>query len=398
MSRRYRVGTGSAILALVLHSSVALSESSGPVKLGMLAPLTGTSAVQGEDMVRGMRLAVERVNQGYEVPLKDGTTSKIGPGLFGSDVQVIVEDEGNRPASGMEAVQKLINVDKVTAVLGTYSSGVTIPTAQYARENKKIYMALVTTSPQLRELGEYFFNVMGLDTIAGQQIGQFAADDSGAAKFGTLVMNHPYGVGMEIQACEALEESYGKQCVSKVRFEEGQSDYRAELNQLMAAGPEAVIFTAFGTDGRLILRQAYELGIKVDRWYMPYMTAITNEMKDLPEAVEGLKGFFVGSSGDFFNVEYAESYRAKYNVDPTTEFGGYAYDGFMIVMMAIQKAGSTEADAIRIAIPEVAAEYKGVTGDKSMDDDGMQVTETYQWKVIRNGVAQDFPYQPKPLK
>jgi branched-chain amino acid transport system substrate-binding protein len=394
MSYRSLATTIITALGLVVSSNLSLSQTTGPVKLGMLVPLTGISAVQGEDMVRGLQLAIERANKGYEVPMKNGT-SKLGPGLLGSDVQVIIEDTGDRPATGMEATQKLINVDKVAAVLGTYSSGITIPTAQYARENKKIYMALVTTSPQLRELGEYFFNVMGLDTIAGQQIGQFAIDDSGATKFGTLAMNHPYGVGMEIQSCKAFEEA-GAQCVSKVRYEEGQSDYRAELNQLMAAKPEAVMFTAFGTDGRLILRQAYELGLKVDRWYMPYMTAITNEMKDLPEAVEGLKGFFVGSSGEFFESEYAKAYRDKYKEEPTTEFGGYSYDGFMIMMMAIQRAGSTDAEALRVAIPAVAAEYKGVTGDKTMDEQGQQVSEDYQWKVIRNGKAEDFPYQPKP--
>jgi len=363
------------------------------VKFGMLAPMTGTNAVQGQDMVRGLKLAIERVNNGYEVPMKGGERRKLGPGLLGKQVETLIEDTGARPAEGMDAVRQLINVERVGVVLGTYSSGVSVPTGQYANENEKIMMAVVTTSPQLREIGPYFFDAMGLDNIAAQALARFAVKDSGVTRFGSLVMNNPFGVGVEVQSCKALEEEFDGECVSTVRYEEGKSDYRAELRQVLAPKPKAAFYTAFGADSKLILRQAHEAGLKPPKgWYASYMSMWSNEVKDIAKVAEGIKGFVVGVSGDFYDNEYADAYRARHDEDPTTSFGAYTYDGAMILALAIDEAGTTDSDALRQAIPEVAARYKGITGDKTMDEHGMQVREDYEWKIYTNGQLEDYPY------
>ena len=364
-----------------------------PVGFGLLAPMTGTNAVQGRDMDRGARLAVQRINEGYEVTLNDGNTRTIGPGLLDRPLRVSTEDSGARPSEGMDAIRRLISAVGVDAVLGTYSSGVTVPTGQYANENGVVMMGTVTTSPQLREIGPYFFSGMGLDHIAAAALAEFAVKDSGATRFGSLTMNNPFGVGMEIQACKALEEDFGGSCVNKVRYEDGRSDYRSELRRAVGSDAEAVFYTAFGTDSRQILRQAMERGIEPPKgWYASYMSMWSNELAELPEAAEGIKGFDVGVGGEFYDENYAAGYEETYGESPRTAFGGYTYDGVMLVALAIQKAGTTDSDAVRDAIPEVAAEYRGVTGDKTMDEDGMQVDESYAWKIFTDGEMQDYPY------
>lgn len=383
-----------AFAALMFGSMIfAAHASDDPVRLGLLAPMTGTNAVQGQDMDRGVRLAIERINAGYDVPLKNGETRRVGPGLLDREVRLHTEDTSARPSQGVDAVRRLINAVEVDAVLGTYSSGVTVPTGNYANESKVVMMGTVTTSPQLREIGPYFFSGMGLDHIAASALAEFAAKDSGATRFGSLTMNNPFGVGVEIQSCKALEENHGARCVNQVRYEDGQSDYRTVLRRAVGSDAESAFFTAFGTDARLLLQQAHERGIEPPKgWYASYMSMWANEMRESPEAAEGINGFVVGVGGDFYENEYAAAYRNEHGEDPTTAFGGYSYDGAMLMALAIQEAGSTDADALRKAIPKVAAEYRGITGDKDMDENGMQLDENYQWKVFTNGRLEDYPY------
>lgn len=380
-----------ALVAAAIAGTAYASED--PIRLGLLAPMTGTNAVQGQDIDRGVRLAIERINEGYDVPLRNGGKRTIGPGLLGRNVRLHTEDTGARPSQGVDAVRRLINAVEVDAVLGTYSSGVTVPTGEYANENKVIMMGTVTTSPQLREIGPYFFTVIGLDHLAASSLAEFAAKDSGTTRFGSLTMNNPFGVGVEIQSCKALEENWNARCASNVRYEGGKSDYRSELQRTVGSDAEAAFFTAFGTDARLLLRQAHRRDIKPSKgWYASYMSMWSNEMRESPEAAEGIKGFVVGVSGDFYDSEYAAAYRESYGEDPTTAFGGYSYDGAMVLALAIQEAGTTDAEALRDAIPKVAAQYRGITGDKDMDADGMQLDENYQWKIFTDGRLQDYPH------
>ncbi|NIR31825.1 MAG: ABC transporter substrate-binding protein [Gammaproteobacteria bacterium] len=379
-----------AAVAGLAVASAAMSKEEGVV-LGMIAPLTGTNAVQGQDMERGMRLALNRVSGGYEVPLKGDRTRSIGPGVLGNPVQVIVENTESRPASAMDAVRKLVNVDKVPAVIGEYSSGVSVPTGQFTNENKVVQISVASTSPKLREIGPYMFNAIGLDNVGGAELAEFAMKDSGAKRFASIVPNNPFGIGIEISTCKTVEEM-GGECVSKIRYELGKPDYRAEVRQLFAANPEAAFYTAYGTESRLILRQAFEQGLEPPKgWYADYMTMWSNELKEIPEAAEGVKGWVVGVSGDFFRREYAEAYEQEYGEPPTTAFGAYAYDATMLLLLAIDEAGSADADAIRQALPKVSESYLGVTGDKSMDEDGMQVTESYQTRAYTKGRLVEYP-------
>lgn len=379
-----------AALFICFTSLPAYSAEDNFVKFGVLAPLTGVNAIQGADMVKGFKFAIERINEGYDVSMKGAKRITIGPGLLGHAVTYEVQDTGGRPQSGLAAARKLIFQSNVTALLGTYSSGVTVPVGQLANEKEVVMFDCCTTSPQLRKIGPYFFDAMALDTIAGQAIGKFAYKDSGATRFASISMNNPFGVGIQIQSCEAISD-LGSQCVTVVKYRGGKANYKADLRRLMTRDPGAVLFTAFGQDARLILSQAYELGIDVsNNWYAPYMTMWSNEVAQHPKVAEGIKGFVVGASGRFFRSEFGTPFEKRFGHSPKTAFSAYLYDATMLTALAIQKAGSTDPDAIRKAIPAVTSEYRGVTGDKTVDSDGMQISADYQWKIFYNGSLQDY--------
>jgi len=381
---------GTALATVVAAAFATTPAAAQGVTLGQITSLTGTNAVQGEDMQRGMELAVKRVNEGYKVPMKEGTR-ELGPGLLGGDVEVIVENTESRPASAMDATRKLVNVDDVPVVVGEFSSGISVPTGQFSQANETVQISVGSTSPKLRDIGKYMFNAIGLDDLMGAALARFAVEDSGAKNFGSITPNNPFGTGLEINACKTLKNEFKGECVSTVRYELNKSDYRSEINQVFAPGPEAGFFTAYGTESKLILRQMHELGKDMPKgWYADYPTMWSNEVSDIPEVAEGIKGLKVGVSGDFYQDEYASAYEEAFGEKPTTAFGGYAYDAAMLAMLAIDEAGSADPDAIAEAMHTVSQDYKGVTGDKAVDENGMQKKESYQRVIYTDGELKPY--------
>jgi len=388
--KRLLVASTGALLALAVG---APAQAATPITIGQITSLTGTNAVQGEDMKRGVALAVKRLNDGYGVPMTDGSRKQVGPGLIdGRPLKVQVEDTESRPASAMDATRKLVSVDHVPAIVGEYSSGITVPTGQFTNSNGVVQIGVGSTSPKLADIGPYYFNVIGTDRIMGKKLAEFAHEDSGADKFTSITPNNPFGVGLEINACGRLEELGGK-CVTTSRYELEKSDYRPIIQATFRNDAQAGFFTAYGTEARLILRQMHELGLKPPKgWYADYMTMWSNEVKKIHEVADGIKGLRPGpSGGGFYESEYADAYEKAYGEAPTTAFGAYAYDAAMIVGLAIDKAGSANPDAIKDAMSEVASHYKGVTGGKTFDDNGMQVDETYRRMIYKDGKL--VPYQ-----
>jgi branched-chain amino acid transport system substrate-binding protein len=289
----------------------------------------------------------------------------------------------------MDAVHKLVEIDKVPLILGAYSSGVSLPTGQWTNSKRVIQIAEASTSPKLRDIGPYFFDVMGLDEVMGTKLAQFALE-SGADKFASITVNNPFGIGIEIWTQKTVEKA-GKQWLEAVRYNEKKADYRAEIERLFAKNPEVVFFTAYGTESKLILKQAYEMGLQPSKgWYADYMTMWSNEV--IPESAEGIRGLVIGSpSGDRWEA-YQTVYRERFGADAKqTAFGAYAYDATWIAALAMGLVGGSDTDAIAEALHVVSKIYSGVTGDKSFDQDGMQVIDYYQRMVYRGGKL--VPYE-----
>lgn len=382
--------TGIGALVAFAMALSAPSAEADPVKFGMFTPLTGASSVVGLDMQRGAELAVRRVNAGYDVPQKEGDPVKIGPGLLGESLELIVEDDESRPASAMDAVRKLVETDHVAVVIGEYSSGRTLPTGQYTNENRVIQISTGANSPTLRDIGPYFFSAIGLATAQGPVLVKLAQDLIGAKKIATLFPNNPYGVGVEIATCEAAPD-FGAECVATVRYEEQKTDYRPELRQLTAPAPDAVIFFAYGADAALIMRQAYELGLDAgNKWIGTEVSNWEADVADAPQVAEGIRGIEHDVGGDFYSSEYVAAYQEAFGEAPLSAFGAFAYDATMLAALAVNKAGSTDTDALRAALIEVSKNYKGFTGDLTLDDDGMRLSQDYGTFIFTDGKLQPF--------
>jgi branched-chain amino acid transport system substrate-binding protein len=362
------------LAALLIAGMSGSAEAAEPVVIGSISPLTGTNAVQGLDMKRGEQLALEEING--------------AGGICGRPLKIIWEDTESSAKGGMDAVHKLVEINKVPLIIGAYSSGISLPTGQWTNSKKVIQIAEASTSPKLREIGPYFFNIIGLDEVMGTLLAEFALE-SGANTFASITVNNPFGIGIEIWTKKIVDKA-GKKWLEAVRYDEKKTDYRAEIERLFAKKPEVVFFTAYGTESKLILKQAYEMGLKPSKgWYADYLTMWSNEV--IPETAEGILGLEIGKTGGVRLEEYQAAYQKRYGKDAKqTAFGAYAYDATWVAALALSMAGSTDTDEIAKALHIVSKVYSGVTGDKSFDQDGMQVTDYYQRMVYKGGKA--IPY------
>ena len=357
------------LAALLIAGMSASSGAAEPVIIGSICPLTGTNAVQGLDMKRGEQMALEEINA--------------AGGICGRPLKIIWEDTESSAKGGMDAVHKLVEINKVPLIIGAYSSGISLPTGQWTNSKKVIQIAEASTSPKLREIGPYFFNIIGLDEVMGTMLAAFALE-SGAKTFASITVNNPFGIGIEIWTKKTIDGA-GKKWLEAVRYDEKKTDYRAEIERLFAKKPEAVFFTSYGTESKLILKQAYEMGLKPSKgWYADYPTMWSNEV--IPESAEGILGLKIGKAGGARLEEYQAAYQKRYGKGAKqTAFGAYAYDATWVAALALSMTGSTDTDKIAKALHIVSKVYGGVTGDKGFDQDGMQVTDYYQRMVYQGG-------------
>ncbi|WP_206340156.1 ABC transporter substrate-binding protein [Blastococcus litoris] len=330
----------------------------GAVNIGAVLPLTGSSASIGEDQRRGIELAVAKINE-------DG-------GVMGKDLNVIVEDSAGAANAAIDAAKKLVSVDDVAAVMGEYSSGVTVPLGQYLQQEGVIHMNVGSSSPEIAGIGDKSFSVIGLDTIASKFASEQLAE-RGLMKAAIMVPNNSYGEGIVDPFTEAYEAAGGS-VTETILYTEGQTSYRAELERIAASQPDVVLYSAYGQDSSVINQQAFEGGMQETPWFGIYLTMCTSD--SAPETVQdqiGMDVNYVGPEGQ----DYQDAYQEEYGEDFASTFSGYTYDATMMLAEAIEKAGSTDADAIAEALGTIGQGYAGVTGDITFDDQNQRSDQPY---------------------
>jgi branched-chain amino acid transport system substrate-binding protein len=355
---------GSAIVALGAVGANAAEE--GPVRFGSLVMLTGFLATPGLDMQRGEEIAVEEINQ--------------AGGVLGRKLELIYEDTETTSEKAVEGAHKLIDINKVKIIIGPYSSWAGLAVGEITNQRHILQVAVAPTSPQMRKVGPYFFNMSATDDVLAPKLARGAYKATGAKRWCSIIQNDPFGIGIEIYTCKTVEE-FGGECVSKVRFEHGEKDFRPELQRLFAAKPEAIFFTSQGDDAKLLLKQAYELGLKPPKgFWADYMTMWSGDA--IPETAEGIRGWIAGAEA---TPEYVNRYKEKFGESPLTVWGSYAYDAVWIVSMAVNYAQTTDPEVLKDVLPLIVKRYRGVTGDKTFDKDGMQADEDIRWMIYRGG-------------
>jgi branched-chain amino acid transport system substrate-binding protein len=370
---------GRLLLAAVLLISAALAAGCGKASqeelvVGEFGSLTGNDATFGQSTKNGVQIALDELTAAKE--------GKIG----GLNVRVVVEDDQGRAEEAATVVQKLINSDRVVAVLGEVASSRSLAGAPLCQSAGVPMITPSSTNPKVTQVGDYIFRMCFLDDFQGRVMARFTSENLKLKRVALLTdVKSDYSVGLAKFFTDAFV-GMGGRIVVEQSFSSGDQDFRAQLTAIKAKNPEAIIMPIYYTEAGLIARQARELGIKVpmigsDGWESEQLLQIGGE---------ALNGCYYSNhwSLDQPNPrlqQFLDKYRAKFGGDPDA-IGGLAYDAANVLFAAMEQlaaqdaatfkglsssqAGSPARAAATRKVRDLiaaTAQYQGVTGTITLD-------------------------------
>lgn len=356
-------------VALCLAANVAMAADT--IKIGLMAPLTGAWASEGQDMKQIVDLLAEEVNA--------------AGGVLGMPIELIVEDDGGDPKTAALAAQKLSTQD-IVAVIGTYGSSITEASQNIYDEEQIIQVANGSTAVRLTEKGlQYFFRTATRD----DEQGRVAANTmlaKGWKKVAILHDNTTYAKGLAEETKALLEGQ--AEIVFYDALTSGERDYTAILTKLKTAEPDGVFFTGYYPEGGLLLRQKQEMG-----WNAPFLGGdATNNPDLLKIAGDAAEGFYFLSPPVPQDLPYnkakafLESYAAKYDgAAPSSIWAVLAGDAFLVIAGAIEGAGTADSDKVADYLHNEMKDFPGLTGMLSFNEKGDRVGELYKVYQVQGG-------------
>jgi ABC-type branched-subunit amino acid transport system substrate-binding protein len=320
----------------------AASPTAGALKIGMLVPYTGALSDFGVPFERSAKLAVKEINA--------------AGGVLGQPVILVTGDSATEPTKAQEEARRLVDIEKVSAIVGAAASGVTLAVAQSVTVPARILqISPASTSVALTVLedDDYLFRTTINDLAQGGVMATLV-NDLGYTSACTMYVNNAYGQGLSQAFTNAFEKLDGTVTAQVSHATEEQVSYLSELNQCVQGNPDVLAALSYPEHGRVYLKEALEQGL-VDNFVFCDGTMSPDMFKDLGWAnFEGMYGTSPGASDPARGQEFTASYEAEYGEKPAMPFMRESYDAVYVIALAAQKAGSTDSTAIRDALRDVS--------------------------------------------
>jgi branched-chain amino acid transport system substrate-binding protein len=328
-------------------SSKKDGDSAEVIKIGSIAPLTGKVATYGQSVKEGVQLAEKEINA--------------NGGINGKKVKVVFEDDQADQNAAINAFNKLVDEEKVSAVIGAVTSGATLAVAPNATQAKIPMITPTATEPTITKVGgEYVFRGCYVDSYQGQVMARYAAGDLSKKTAAVLYnVGSDYSKGIA-EAFKAEFEAKGGKVVEFSTYNNDDKDFNAQLTKIKNDNPDVLLLPDYYNVVGLIAKQAKAVGINaqllgVDGWDSADLYKIGGD------AVKGalfINHYFPGDTAKEVQ-DYVSAYKKEYNKEPDA-LAALGYDSAKVLFKAIEDAKSTDGDKIKDALAKV--EYTGVTG------------------------------------
>lgn len=351
----------------------ATNDGEKVVKIGVFEPASGDSGAGGKKEMLGMQYA------NAETP-----TVEIGGETY--KVELVYADNGSDQSKAPSAASQLVS-QKVSLVLGSYGSGVSIAASDTFKQADLAAIGVTCTNPQVTAGNDHYFRICFLDPFQGTVLANYAASELGAKKAYCLgELGNEYDQGLVQFFKEAFEKAGGT--VITDSFPKDNSDFTAYINKAKSEGAEvffAPVSIAYSTQ---IVKQAADLDVS-----FPFLGSDTWDDNMVLQAAKGsnIKTFvttFYAEGGDpDFDAGIKEYINS--NSDAKTANGGddtisavtaMGYDAYYVALEALKAAGSTDPAAVKAALSGVT--YSGVSGEIAFDETGDALRDTAYIKTI----------------
>ncbi|MBV9107145.1 MAG: ABC transporter substrate-binding protein [Verrucomicrobia bacterium] len=338
--------------ALLLAGFAADADADEAVKIGEVNPMTGAIGRYGMTCHQGIQLAIDQANS--------------SGGVLGKKIDLLTEDNQSQPGQTSTIVRKFVAQDKVIAIIGDLTSSATLEGGPIAQAAKIPMVTPLATNPKVTEIGDYIFRICFIDEFQGRVMARFALENLKSKKAGILTdTKQDYSVGLSGFFKGAFVNGSGE-VVREQSYSSGDTDFRAQLTSIKAAGPDVVFLPGYYPEVGIILKEARQLGITVpflgcEAWDSPTLIQVAGKAAD---------GCYFSNqfSADDPNPavrEFTKVYRDRFGSLPDN-FAALGYDAANVVLDAINRAKSTDSIALRDAIARTK-DFPGVSGHITID-------------------------------
>ncbi len=334
------------IVALVALVSLMVTgcgggQSTKTIKIGHLANVTGDSAIYGQAETNGAKMAAEEIN-------------KAG-GVLGMQIEIVVGDARSNVTDAVNAVKKLVEQDKVVAVIGANQSGMNIATGPICEAAKVPQIGSFSTNPKVTvddngKVKPYSFRICFIDPYQGRVLADYMFNKIGKKKAAILYeVTSDYSVGLSEFFEKRLKE-LGGEVVAKLAYKGGDVEFRPQLSEIKPKNPEVLLLPLPQyKEIALIAKQAREIGMNE----VIFMGGDGYSIAMLEMAGKELQGSYWSthfSWEDPVMAKFREKFAAKYGDKNPEVNAGMGYDMVYLVADAIKRAGKAEGAAIRDAL------------------------------------------------
>lgn len=349
------------------------------IKVGGLGPLTGPLAIYGVTATNGTKMAFEEINA--------------AGGVLGKKIEFVLFDEKGDSTEAVTAYNRLVD-EEVVALIGDVTSKPSLAVAEIAAQDKLPMITPTGTQFNITEAGPNVFRVCFTDPYQGVVLANFAQQKLNAKTAAVMVNNSSdYSDGIAKSFIEQAEK-LGITVVAKEGYAEGDKDFKAQLTKIAPTNPDVLVVPEYYEQAALIATQAREVGITAtfigpDGW-----DGVAKALdKSAYSAIEN--SYFT----NHYSVEdtsekvqnFIKAYKAKYNEEPSA-FSALSYDAAYIVKESIEKAGTTDKEAVTKAMKEI--NYDGVTGQLTFDEKNNPVKAVTIIRIENGNYRFDSVIQP----
>ena len=343
-----------AVFAMVLLAA-GTAMAAETVKIGVYLPITGGNAIGGQLELDGVKLA----HQQY-------------PTVDGKKIELVVVDNKSDKVESANAVKRLIEKDKVRAIIGTYGSSLAMAGGDVAEKAGIPMVGTSCTNPLVTQGKKYVFRVCFIDPFQGAGAADYALKELKAKSAAMLIeVTEDYSVGLGNFFKQNFTKNGGN-VVSVMNYQKGDQDFTAQLTEIISKNPDVLYIPANFAEGAIIMRQARELGAK--------FSILGGDAMDNPEMVkiggDSVEGFSYTTFAYSPNMaeklmspiqkQFTAQWRKAFPGKDPAALTGCGYDAYLLIYNAIKNAKSTDPEKITAAIAGTK-DMPGVTGTTTIN-------------------------------
>ncbi len=368
-----------AWFAAALLAAATAVQAQAPIRIGSFLSVTGPAAFLGDPEQKTLELYVERLNA--------------AGGVLGRKLELVAYDSGGDAEKARTFAKRLIEQDRVDLIVGGSTTGETMAVVPLVEAAGLPFISLAGAVVIVEPVKKWVFKTPHTDRMACDKV-FVDMKARGVSRAALISGSGGFDKSMRGQ-CLGVAKNHGIDIVADETYGAGDTDMTAQLTKIKnAPGVQAVLNAGFGQGPAIVTKNYKQLGIGVPL-YQSHGVASKQYIQLAGDAAEGVRlpaaALLVAETLPDSDpqkkvvLEYKQAYEARFKQDVST-FGGHAYDGLMLAVEAIRKAGGTDKAKVRDALESIRG-YMGTAGVVNMsaqDHMGLDLT-AFRMLEVRKG-------------